>query len=42
MQYPADFAVAASGFALLIVWNAPPLLVVLLCATAGIGLGLAA
>ena len=35
---PADFAVAAVGFALLIVWRAPPLLVVLLSAAAGIGL----
>ena len=40
VQSPADFAVAATGFVLLIIWNAPPLLVVLLCAIAGIELGL--
>jgi chromate transporter len=39
---PTDFAVAASGFILLVVWQAPPLLAVLFCAAAGVGLGLAA
>ncbi len=38
----ADFAVAAAGFVLLVVWRAPPLLVVLAGAAAGVGLGLAA
>jgi chromate transporter len=38
VREPADFAVAAIGFVLLIVWRAPPLLVVLLSAAAGIGL----
>ena len=36
---PADFAVAATGFILLIVWRAPPLLVVTAAAVAGIVLG---
>jgi len=40
VQSPADFAVAAAGFVLLVVWRAPPLLVVLLCAMAGIGFGI--
>lgn len=35
-----DFAVAATGFILLVVWRAPPLLVVVLAALAGIGLAL--
>jgi chromate transporter len=39
---PADFVVAAVGFVLLVVWNAQPLIVVLLCAVAGMGLKLAA
>jgi chromate transporter len=38
VQAPADFAVAATGFVLLIIWRAPPLLVVALSALAGIGL----
>jgi chromate transporter len=38
VREPADFAIAAVGFVLLIVWRAPPLLVVLLSAAAGIGL----
>jgi chromate transporter len=38
VQGPADFAVAATGFVLLIVWRAPPLLVVALAALAGLGL----
>ncbi len=41
VQGPADFAVAATGFVLLIVWRAPPLLVVVLAALAGIGLSFA-
>ena len=40
VREPADFAVAAVGFVLLIVWRAPPLLVVLLSAAAGMGLAL--
>ena len=36
---PADFAVAATGFAALVVWSAPPLVVVALTAAAGVGLG---
>jgi chromate transporter len=39
VQGPLDFAVAATGFVLLIVWRAPPLLVVVLSAIAGIALG---
>jgi chromate transporter len=38
---PADFAIAATGFVLLVAWQAPPLLVVLLSALAGVGLTLA-
>jgi chromate transporter len=38
---PADFALALTGFVLLTVWRAPPLLVVGLGALAGIGLVLA-
>ncbi len=41
VQGPADFAVAATGFVLLIIWRAPPLLVVVLSALAGIGLSFA-
>jgi len=37
---PADAAVALLGFALLTFWRAPPLLVVVLGALAGIGLSL--
>jgi chromate transporter len=40
VREPADFAVAASGFALLVAWRAPPLVVVLACAAAGVGLAL--
>ena len=36
---PADFAIAAAGFAALVVWRAPPLVVVLLTAAAGVALG---
>jgi len=35
---PADFAVAAAGFVLLVAWRAPPLAVVALSAAAGIAL----
>jgi chromate transporter len=38
VREPADFAVAAVGFVLLIVWRASPLLVVLLSAAAGMAL----
>jgi chromate transporter len=38
---PVDFAIAATGFVLLVVWRAPPLLVVALSALAGTGLGAA-
>ena len=37
----ADFAVAAAGFAALVVWRAPPLVVVALTALAGVMLGVA-
>lgn len=40
VKTPADLAIAATGFVLLIAWRAPPLLVVLLAALAGLGLGL--
>ena len=36
---PTDFAIAAAGFVALIVWRAPPLLVVILTAAVGIALG---
>jgi chromate transporter len=35
---PADFAVALTGFALLVAWRTPPLLVALLSAAAGVAL----
>jgi chromate transporter len=38
---PSDFAVAAAGFAALVVWRAPPLAVVALGAVAGVILGVA-
>jgi chromate transporter len=41
VQRPADFAVAVAGFVLLVAWRAPPLLVVLLSAVAGVALALA-
>jgi chromate transporter len=34
-----DFAIAVSGFVLLVVWRTPPLVVVLLSAAVGAGLG---
>ena len=37
-----DFAVAAAGFVLLVMWQTPPLVVVLAGAAAGVGLALAA
>ena len=40
VQRPADFAVAVAGFVLLVAWRAPPLVVVLLCAAAGVGLAI--
>ncbi len=40
VQSPADFAIAATGFVLLVVWSAPPLVVVTLSALAGVGLSL--
>lgn len=36
VKAPADFAVALAGFVLLVAWRAPPLVVVLLSACAGI------
>jgi chromate transporter len=36
---PADFAVAATSFAALVVWRAPPLVVVLVTAAVGTALG---
>jgi chromate transporter len=41
VQAPADLAVAATGFVLLTIWRAPPLVVALICAAAGIGLATA-
>ncbi len=38
VREPADFVVAAVGFSLLTVWRAPPLLIVLMCAAAGMAL----
>ncbi len=38
VRAPADFAVVATGFVLLVVWRARPLVVVLMSAAAGIGL----
>jgi chromate transporter len=38
---PADFAIAAAAFAALIVWRAPPLIVVVMTAAAGLALALA-
>jgi chromate transporter len=35
---PADFAIAAAGFAALVAWRAPPLVVVIAIAAAGMGL----
>ena len=38
VREPADFVIAAVGFVLLLVWRAPPLLVVLISAAAGMAL----
>jgi chromate transporter len=42
VQSPLDFGIAATGFVLLVVWSAPPLVVVVLSALAGAGLSLMA
>ncbi len=42
VRSPADFAVAAAGFILLIVWRAPPLVVVVAATAAGVALSFAA
>jgi chromate transporter len=36
---PADFAVAVTGFVLLVIWRMPPLAIVALCAVSGLMLG---
>ena len=41
VQGPADFAAAATGFAALVAWRAPPIIVVVLTAIAGAALGAA-
>jgi chromate transporter len=41
MQQPVDLAISATGFVLLVIWGAPPLLVVVLSALAGVGLAVA-
>ncbi len=41
VKTPADFAIALVGFVLLIVWRAPPLLVVVVSAAGGVALALA-
>jgi chromate transporter len=38
VKNPADFAVAVTGFVLLVAWRAPPILVVLLSAAAGLAM----
>ncbi|MHC2462950.1 hypothetical protein ACVIHD_001962 [Bradyrhizobium embrapense] len=40
MQRPLDFGIALAGFVLLTAWRAPPLVVVVLSAAAGIAAGL--
>jgi chromate transporter len=40
VQNETDFAVAVTGFVLLVVWRTPPLFVVVLSAVAGLGLGM--
>jgi chromate transporter len=42
VQKPTDFAIAAAGFVALVVWRAPPLLVVLATAAAAVALSVAA
>jgi chromate transporter len=39
VQKPADFALALLGFVLLVAWQVPPLVVVLIGAVGGVGLG---
>jgi len=41
VQTPADFAIAATGFILLLVWRASPIVVVVLSALAGVGMSMA-
>jgi chromate transporter len=41
VQRPADFAIAAVGFVLLMAWRAPPLVVVVFTAAAGVAEGVA-
>jgi chromate transporter len=41
VRAPIDFAIAAAGFVALIVWRAPPLLVVVAIVAAAVGLSLA-
>jgi chromate transporter len=41
VQQPVDLAISATGFVLLVIWGAPPLLVVVLSALAGVGLAVA-
>ena len=38
VEVPTDFAIAVTGFVLLVVWRTPPLVIVVLVAAAGIGL----
>ena len=38
VKSPLDFAIAVSGFVALVVWRAPPLLVALLTAAAGVAM----
>ena len=38
VRHPADFAVALTGFVLLLAWKAPPLIVVAFCAVSGVAL----
>jgi chromate transporter len=42
VQSPIDFAIASVGFILLVAWQAPPLVVAMLSALAGMGLSLMA
>jgi chromate transporter len=41
VQGPADLAAAATGFAALVAWRAPPIIVVVLTAITGAALGAA-
>ena len=40
VQGPRDFAIALTGFVLLVAWRAPPLVVVAFSAVAGIGVAM--